>query len=66
MTKRQLKNKIANLEQWLNDNHPEHEARPHNELELKRAKEQLSQFVKYRTFERDTFDIREHNFYPNK
>lgn len=61
-TKQQLKNKIADLEQWLQDNHPEHESRPHNEAELIKAKEQLSQLVSCRTFERDTFDLREHNF----
>ncbi|SNA72113.1 hypothetical protein FI070_170031 [Flavobacterium psychrophilum] len=42
MAKQQLKNRIADLEQWLNDNHSEHEARPYNESELKKAKEQLA------------------------
>lgn len=66
MTKRQLKNKKADLEQWLQDNHSEHELRPYKEVELKKVNEALAQIKDYRTFERDTFDIREHNFYPNK
>ena len=42
MTKQQLKNKISDLEQWLTDNSPEHEARPQIEADLRKAKEQLS------------------------
>jgi hypothetical protein len=41
MTKQQLKNKIADLEQWLKDNHSEHQARPQIESDLRKAKEQL-------------------------
>lgn len=66
MTKQQLKNKISDLKEWLNTNHLEHEARPHNELELKKAQQQLNQLKSHRTIERGTFDLREHNFYPNK
>lgn len=65
-TKQQLKNKIADLKQWLKDNSSEHEARPQIERDLRKAEEQLSQKRNPRTFERDTFDIRDHNFYPNK
>ena len=42
MTKQQLKNKISELEQWLFDNSPEHEARPQIEADLRKAKEQLA------------------------
>lgn len=66
MTKQQLKNKIADLEQWLTDNHSEHIARPQIESDLRKAKSDLANLKANRTFERDTFDIREHNFYPNK
>lgn len=62
MTNQQLKNKKVELEQWLRDNHPEHELRPHKEAELRKINEALEQSEGYRTFERDTFDIREHNF----
>lgn len=41
MTKQQLKNKISELEQWLTDNSPEHEARPHIVTDLRKAKEEL-------------------------
>lgn len=55
----QKANKIEELEQWLRDNSPEHEARPQIEADLRRLREQ----AKPRTIERDTFDLREHNFY---
>ncbi|MCV9929491.1 hypothetical protein OIU83_17655 [Flavobacterium sp. LS1R49] len=42
MTNQQLKNKIAQLEQWLFDNASEHEARPQIETDLRKAKEQLA------------------------
>lgn len=41
MTEQQLKNKIADREQWLFDNSPEHEARPQIEADLRKAKEEL-------------------------
>lgn len=59
MTPQQIHNKIAELEQWLRDNSPEHEARPNIEADLRRLKEQATP----RTIERDTFDLREYNFY---
>lgn len=66
MTKQQLKNKKVELEQWLLDNHSEHELRPYKEAELKKVNDKLGQIEGYRTFERDTFDIREHQFYKGK
>jgi hypothetical protein len=36
-TKTQLKNKIAELKQWLRDNASEHEARPQIERDLRNA-----------------------------
>ncbi len=42
MTKQQLKNKIAELEQWLFDNSPEHEARPMVIADLQKAKDKLA------------------------
>lgn len=41
MTKKQLKNKIAELEQWLFDNSSEHEARSQIVTDLRRAKEEF-------------------------
>ncbi|WP_163401554.1 hypothetical protein [Flavobacterium fluviatile] len=59
MTQQQITNKIAELEKWLHDNSPEHEARPNIEADLRKLKEKATP----RTIERDTFDLREHNFY---
>ena len=64
-TKQQLKNKITDLKQWLDDNHSEHEARPYNEAELKKSEAQLKQLKNW-PIERDTLDIREHQFYNTK
>ena len=64
-TKQQLVNKIAELEQWLIDNHSEHIARPQIEADLRKAKQELAQ-LDSRTIERDTFNIREHQFYKGK
>ncbi len=58
MTPQQIQNKIADLEQWLRDN-PNHENRTTIETDLRKLKEQTN----HRTHERDTFDLREHNFY---
>lgn len=41
MTKQQLKNKIAELEQWLIDNAARHEARAQIHNDLREAKERL-------------------------
>ena len=58
MTPQQRKNKIAELEQWLRDN-PNHEMRTTIESDLRNLKESDTPT---RTFERDTFDLRNHNF----
>lgn len=58
MTPQQRTNKIAELEQWLRDN-PNHENRTIIETDLRKLKEESIP----RTYERDTFDLREHNFY---
>ena len=46
-TKTQLKNKIAELKQWLQDNSPEHEARPQIESDLRTNIEELKNKDKY-------------------
>lgn len=58
MTPQQRKNKIAELEQWLRDN-PNHDNRTMIETDLRKLKEKQIG----RTYERDTFDLREHQFY---
>lgn len=58
----QLKNRIAELEFWLQDNHPEHMAVETIQADLRKAKEELAELENTRPYERDTFDIREHNF----
>lgn len=45
-TKQQLINKIAELEQWLLDNHSEHCARPQIEADLRKAIEELNELEK--------------------
>jgi hypothetical protein len=55
MTPQQHKNRTAELEQWLKDN-PNHPNRTIIETDLRKLTEE-------RTYERDTFDIREHNFH---
>lgn len=64
-TKQQFVNKIAELEQWLTDNHSEHIARPQIEGDLRKARQELEQLGNW-PIERDTFDIREHQFYKGK
>lgn len=59
MTPQQRLNKIAELEQWLRDN-PNHENRTIIETDLRKLKEDQQES---RTIERDTFDLREHQFY---
>ena len=44
--KEAIKNKIAELEQWLVDNHPEHLARPVIATDLRMYKEQLQTLEK--------------------
>ena len=58
MTLQHRKNKIAELEQWLRDN-PDHGTRTTIETDLRKLKEAQTD----RPIERDTFDLREHNFY---
>lgn len=58
MTPKQRANKIAELEQWLRDN-PNHDNRTVIETDLRKLKEE--QFT--RPIERDTFDLRNHNFH---
>ncbi len=57
MTPQHRKNKIAELEQWLRDN-PNHANRTTIETDLRKLKETCDG----RTYERDTFDFRNHNF----
>jgi outer membrane PBP1 activator LpoA protein len=54
----QHQNKIAELEQWLRDN-PNHPNRTTIETDLRKLKET----DQGRTYERDTFDLSEHNFH---
>ena len=58
MTPQQITNKIAELTQWLQDN-PNHADRALIEADLRKYKEQQIS----RPIERDTFDLRSHNFY---
>jgi hypothetical protein len=58
MTKQHQTNKIAELEQWLQDN-PNHPNRTTIETDLRKLKEEQVG----RNYERDTFDLREHNFH---
>jgi len=57
MTPEERKNKIAMLEQWLQEN-PNSEPRTVIETDLRKLKEEQID----RPIERDTFDIRNHNF----
>jgi hypothetical protein len=58
MTPQQQANKIAELEQWLRDN-PNHDNRTIIEKDLRKLREEATS----RTYEQDTFDLRDHNFY---
>lgn len=58
MTLQQITNKIAELELWLMEN-PNNENRTMIEQDLRKLKEQLPAVP----IERDTYDLREHNFY---
>ena len=44
MTQTQIKNKVAELEQWLFENHPEHENRASIEADLRHLKTKLIQY----------------------
>lgn len=59
MTPQQRHNKIAQLEQWLQDN-PNHENRTTIETDLRKLRDEWGS----QPIERDTLDLREHNFYP--
>lgn len=61
-TKINLKKRIAELEFWLLDNHPEHIAVETIQADLRKAKEELAELDNERPFERDTFDIGNHEF----
>jgi hypothetical protein len=54
----QINIKIAELEQWLQDN-PNHESRTTIETDLRKLKETQHE----RPIERDTFDLYDHNFH---
>lgn len=54
----QQKNKISVLEQWLQDN-PNHESRTIIESDLRKLREEATP----RTYERATYDLRNHNFH---
>lgn len=58
MTPQQRTNKIAQLQEWLRDN-PNHPDRTTVETDLRKLQEVNTP----RTYEWDTFDLREHNFY---
>lgn len=57
-----IKTRIAELESWLKSNHPEHIAVESIQFDLRKAKQELAELENSRTYERDTFDIREHDF----
>lgn len=52
--------KITQLEDWLKKFPADHPMRPIVESDLRKAKEDQQESV---PIERDTFDLREHNFY---
>lgn len=57
-----LEEKIIELESWLKFNHAEHLSVVQIQTDLRIAKADLEIIKNERPFERDTFDIREHNF----
>lgn len=59
MTPQQRLNKIAQLEQWLQDN-PNHADRVRIEADLRKLRDEWES----QPIERDTLDLREHQFYP--
>lgn len=54
----QNQSRILVLEQWLRDN-PDHDNRPLIEADLRKIQEEKPSSP----VERDTYDLREHNFY---
>lgn len=62
MEKEKLKTRIAELEACLLAMHPEDMAISTIQSDLRKAKEELAELENPRTYERDTFDLREHNF----
>ena len=57
-----LKTRIAELESWLKFNHSEHLGVSTIQADLRKAIQELEELENPRTYERDTFDIRDHNF----
>lgn len=57
-----LKTRIAEREAWLKFNHAEHLSVVSIQTDLRKLKEELAELQSNRSFERDTFDIRAHNF----
>jgi hypothetical protein len=57
-----LKTRIAEREGWLKFNHAEHLSVVSIQTDLRKLKEQLAELESNRSFERNTFDIREHKF----
>lgn len=62
-TKNELKTKIATLEKWLTEHHPEDLQRPIIDADVRQARQDLFDLINPRTYERDTFDLRDHNFF---
>ena len=62
MSANNLKNRIAELEQCLQNNHSESSIVPALQAELAKAWKELEQLEQNITFERDTFDLREYDF----
>lgn len=62
MEKEKLKTRIAELESWLKFNHSEHLGVSTIQADLRKAIQELAELENPRTYERDTFDIRDHNF----
>ena len=58
-----LTTKIAELEQWLTEHHPEDQQRPLIDADLRRLRQELHDLENPRTYERDTFDLSNHNFH---
>ena len=63
MTQQLLIDKIGTLEKWLTEHHSEDLQRPLIDADLRRLRQELHDLENPRTYERDTFDLREHNFH---
>jgi hypothetical protein len=57
-----LETRIAELEGWLKFNKAEHLEVACIQTDLRKAREELQELQSNRTYERDTFDIQDHNF----